>query len=564
MIVCRQCGQAADERTDFCPSCGAFLEWEGEPVEPGARQRPAGERSGPGQGSAPGAAGPAAPHRAVWAPPDSFAPDAPADPAASAPPHGPMPSSPPAPPPAGDGASPHSPPGAGPRPAPDGGPAGGSARSGSVICLECGARNDGVRRFCRRCGSTLDLVALSGRAPRPGPTAPPVSDPGSSEDTAGSPGGPGSVPGGPGSGAGGLVARPPAAPVPAPPSRIGARAPAVPPTPVPTPGRGVQPTEPKARPAPVRPQRVEAEVAPGGPDCPQCGTANPPGRRFCRRCGADLPAVAASTPDTPELVEGREPWWRRLFRRRTRDGDTPTRSARAAYRRSLDLRYRLMRVVAVVAGVGVVAGGFGLVGLNPVSGARSLWDRFFPRDERVGELQAATDPAGVVESEFTPGNAVDGDAGTAWATTWLLEPDAPAAESCAEDESTTGPAAEGADGGDDVSPVASAPTGGGEAALVIALPEATELSKVSVQPGLAAGDPDRALHWQPTRLELRFDDGTCTEVDLADEAGFQDRRIDAPETSSVRVSVLDAAAPRAPEGASDLVAIGEVRVFAPK
>jgi hypothetical protein len=332
----------------------------------------------------------------------------------------------------------------------------------------------------------------------------------------------------------------------------------------PVPGRGVQPTEPKARPAPVRPQRVEAEVASGGPDCPQCGTANPPGRRFCRRCGAELPAVAETRPDTREPAEGRAPWWRRLLRRRRRDGEAPSRSARAAYRRSLDLRYRVLRVVAVAAGLGVIAGGFGLVGVNPVSGARSLWDRFFPRDERVGELQAATDPPGAIVGEFAPGNAVDGDADTAWATTWLLAPDAPAAEACADDESTPGSTAEPAAGGDAAAPAPTAPTGGGEAALVIALPEATELSKISVQPGLASGDPDRALHWQPTRLELRFDDGTCTEIELADEAGFQDHRIDAPETSTVRVSVLDAARPRAPEGAGDLVAIGEIRLFAPK
>ena len=39
MIVCRQCGQSAREGEDFCESCGAFLEWEGEKVEPAARGR---------------------------------------------------------------------------------------------------------------------------------------------------------------------------------------------------------------------------------------------------------------------------------------------------------------------------------------------------------------------------------------------------------------------------------------------------------------------------------------------------------------------------------------------
>ncbi|WP_245931252.1 zinc ribbon domain-containing protein [Actinokineospora auranticolor] len=52
-----------------------------------------------------------------------------------------------------------------------------------------------------------------------------------------------------------------------------------------TPG-AVQPAKPVA-PRPER--RVEvAETAVEGPPCPSCGTANPPGRRFCRRCATPL------------------------------------------------------------------------------------------------------------------------------------------------------------------------------------------------------------------------------------------------------------------------------------
>ncbi|MEV6785631.1 zinc ribbon domain-containing protein [Streptomyces sp. NPDC051098] len=45
--------------------------------------------------------------------------------------------------------------------------------------------------------------------------------------------------------------------------------------------------------------------------CPACGTANQPGRRFCRRCAAELKPAAKPDP---------LPWWRTVwpFRRRVR------------------------------------------------------------------------------------------------------------------------------------------------------------------------------------------------------------------------------------------------------
>jgi zinc-ribbon domain len=58
-----------------------------------------------------------------------------------------------------------------------------------------------------------------------------------------------------------------------------------------------QPDEPADRPGPVAPGRPQArrplpsavddEVV-VGPPCPACGVANPPGRRFCRRCATPL------------------------------------------------------------------------------------------------------------------------------------------------------------------------------------------------------------------------------------------------------------------------------------
>ncbi|MEV8442210.1 zinc-ribbon domain-containing protein [Actinosynnema sp. NPDC051121] len=65
-----------------------------------------------------------------------------------------------------------------------------------------------------------------------------------------------------------------------------------------------------ARPEAKRPLPTTAtEVEVGGPPCPVCGTANPPGRRFCRRCATPLQG------GTPAPVEGRH-------RRPRRHGDT--------------------------------------------------------------------------------------------------------------------------------------------------------------------------------------------------------------------------------------------------
>lgn len=67
----------------------------------------------------------------------------------------------------------------------------------------------------------------------------------------------------------------------------------------------VLPGRPEAkRPLPTSGAEVEVD----GPPCPVCGTTNPPGRRFCRRCATPLQGGTAST------VAGR--------RRRPRLGDT--------------------------------------------------------------------------------------------------------------------------------------------------------------------------------------------------------------------------------------------------
>jgi hypothetical protein len=232
-------------------------------------------------------------------------------------------------------------------------------------------------------------------------------------------------------------------------------------------------------------------------------------------------------------------WWQRLRSRGGGDAQR-RRQARLDYRRSLDLRFRILRWVAVLGGLGALAAGLGLAGLDPVSGGRDLWRRVFPRDERITGLAAAADPADADRREFAAAAALDGAPDTAWAAGWQRDPGAPPPPACAP-----------------------APgTGGADAALVLTLPEPTDLSKVRVQAGLPEGDADRPNQWRPRALELRYDDG-CEVVELADAAGPQEHAIEAHATTTVRVTVLDALAPTAPTDATNLVTLAEVDLYHP-
>ncbi|MEP7046516.1 MAG: zinc-ribbon domain-containing protein [Ilumatobacteraceae bacterium] len=86
----------------------------------------------------------------------------------------------------------------------------------------------------------------------------------------------------------------------------------------------VAPVAPAGQPAPVQPQAIQPQAAqrrkppkvqPGKPTrtpqkgdliCGECGEANPPGRKFCSRCGTSLAAA----------VVVRIRWWKRIFHRK--------------------------------------------------------------------------------------------------------------------------------------------------------------------------------------------------------------------------------------------------------
>ncbi|MFD3790742.1 NADase-type glycan-binding domain-containing protein [Streptomyces cyaneofuscatus] len=146
----------------------------------------------------------------------------------------------------------------------------------------------------------------------------------------------------------------------------------------------VQPAKPVARRPVVRP--VEGDEAPDGPPCPECGTPNLPGRRFCRRCAARLHPREESAP---------LPWWRTVwpFHRRVR-----VRSGRV-----------LRRILLVLAVVGLLFVGFLLL-----PAGRVLFEDV--RDKLGGTAEIS--PSGVTASGAAPGHpagaAIDGLTNKYW------------------------------------------------------------------------------------------------------------------------------------------------------
>ncbi|MEW6225786.1 MAG: hypothetical protein AB1627_14275 [Chloroflexota bacterium] len=166
-VICRRCGFGNVAGDQFCGSCGAFLEWEGEPAEGAPAPGTPASGAVPGA-STPGAAGPGAvtsgagdAPTVAWTPATPTPTPAPDRPATT-------------PTPAADWS-------AAPAPAPD---------PGLLRCPACGIANPTTRTFCQSCGATLaaaarlsepsaaDIAAAvsavpGGAATRPVPPAPP-------------------------------------------------------------------------------------------------------------------------------------------------------------------------------------------------------------------------------------------------------------------------------------------------------------------------------------------------------------------------------------------------------
>ena len=201
MILCRKCGHQNADDESFCTQCKSYLEWSGDKVTPPAGAPPpppttapvAPMLSPPATGPLP-APGPSAPNalqtastempapRVAAPPPGSPIPAGssaamPATPASSAAQPAARPPTAAAPPARQPVAAPSQPasrqpsaaatPGARPRPAQPTRTEDLAPKPGDRICPTCAAGNDPARKFCRRCGSSLELATVAAPAARP-------------------------------------------------------------------------------------------------------------------------------------------------------------------------------------------------------------------------------------------------------------------------------------------------------------------------------------------------------------------------------------------------------------
>ncbi|MGY1640633.1 hypothetical protein ACI782_05795 [Geodermatophilus sp. SYSU D00703] len=275
---------------------------------------------------------------------------------------------------------------------------------------------------------------------------------------------------------------------------------------------------------PLETVREEQDVGPAAaPSCPRCGTARTPGRRFCTKCALEFdpptgPTVWAARPRRPE------PWWRRLLGQ----GRSPReRAALRAYRRSLPLRFRVIRVLAVLLAAALVTGGVLAVRGDPLGWLQARWDDVQGNLEDVPVAEARLDPAVEAIPEFGPASAVDGDERSAWATRWTGDNEA---TECGTPQTAAG--------------------------LLVTFDRVADVRELHVLPGLPEGDPVRGSQHRPSILEVRSAEGHCRTFPLADRGEVQVLELDPPmNTSSVRIDVV---AVHPAEGDSDLVAISEV------
>ena len=251
----------------------------------------------------------------------------------------------------------------------------------------------------------------------------------------------------------------------------------------------------------------------------------------------------------PEPAPTRVAWWRRWFR----PAPNTRRAARSAYRQSLPLRYRLLRWVFALLGIGALVGGLTLIGQNPVGWVTARINDLQGSLVQVQGLQAYSEPAAgapgtgsatpttALPTPDTAPNVLDNLSDTAWATAWSASSQLnPAAAPC-------------------LSPSTPSPAGSPGSVLIVPAGSVT-VRELSVAAGLSKDDSRRMLQWRPKTVQLAFSDGTCQQVTLTDTDGLQQHSIEPVATSQIRLSVVDAYPP-ATDQPTDEVAISEIRLF---
>lgn len=332
--------------------------------------------------------------------------------------------------------------------------------------------------------------------------------------------------------------------------------PAAPASAVPPPAAAPVPAPaPAAVPAPPEPEPVPRQI-----QCPRCGVANETDRRFCVKCGLGLvgPRLHDAGPAGPPPPPERLSWWRRIFR----PAPNTRRAARAAYRQSLPLRYRAIRWVLALAGIGVLIGGLSLIGRNPVGWAVDRWNDLRGTTVQVTGLRAHSEPdpaaSGPVEQTGAPASTppastppvapadtapllLDNLANTGWTVPWTATSALdPLLASCRNPADPT--------------------KLGMPPSVVVTLPQEVTLNHVSVAVGLPKNDSGRAQQYRPRTLQLAFTDGTCQRVDVADADNLQMLPLDKVSTGAVRIWVVDAYPPSSDQP-QDLATIAEIRLF---
>lgn len=267
---------------------------------------------------------------------------------------------------------------------------------------------------------------------------------------------------------------------------------------------------------------------------------NEPDRRFCAKCGLALvgPRLHDAGPAGPPPPPERLPWWRRIFR----PAPNTRRAARVAYRESLPLRYRAIRWLFALAGVGLLIGGLSLIGRNPVGWAVDRWNDLRGATVQVTGVQAHTEPAsGAGEQPDAAPLLLDNLADTGWTVPWTATSALdPLLASCRNPADPT--------------------SLGMPQSVVLTLPQEGTLTHVSVAAGLPKDDSRRAQQFRPKTLQLAFTDGTCQRVELADADGLQMVPIDKVGTGAVRIWVVDGYPPTSDQP-QEVATVAEVRLF---
>ena len=382
-----------------------------------------------------------------------------------------------------------------------------------LVCGHCGATNPAGSRFCASCDGFLDWEG----EPEAADTAPPAGR---------------AAPAGP-------ADRGPA------PDPYQAQPQPVQPTPSPQPqprpaepfpdprGSGYQTTQPLVPPPDgweVPPVGLDApttavDADPGVLRCPNCATGNPPGRRFCRRCGEWVvdPGPPVEVGPRSRRRAGSRPWWK------------PFGGEKAAYTKPLTGATIAFR--AAVAVVVLIVGSLllGLFGLNPIGRGRDYVQHMLGSG-RVDGVKAVAEPPEPVD-EHPADWAVDDYRARGWTTQWIGTAPAGPDDACAGQPQ----------------PVVSQ-------TLTVTFPAAVDVREIGVEAGLASDDKQRDTRYRPRVLRLDWQGGGCQSVPLENDAGLQrfGVREDRPLTG-VKITILGGYQPADPTSpGADRLDIGEL------